>query len=266
MKSELRTFFKNNNKQYFHDLLNDKFYDEVVFNKKETGFYVEVGALDGWQQSQSIHFEHIKKWDGIVVEPAPQWIEELTKNRKCNICTHPISDKRETNKFVVRDFLAYSHMSDINEIYGPESVKEVIDVDTITLCDLLDKYDSPKIIDFVAIDTEGYEYRILSKYFEENTKYRINLISFETGLLKKEMDYILTNNSYFEIKNPFLDFIKVDVGGIGTVRLRDDNHFKNEAGDVYDGNIVDLENVGWENYYIHIDFLKENMHLKKYLK
>ena len=263
---DLKKYFKNNEKQYYHDLLNDKFYDEVVFLQKTNGYYVEIGALDGWQQSQTIHFEYLKDWNGIVVEPSPQWFDSIHKFRNCNICTNPISDKRETNKFVVRDSLAYSHMSDIGEIYGPEDVKEIIDVETITLCDLFDKYKSPGVIDFVAIDTEGYELRILKKYFEENNKYKINLISFETGLFKKELDDLLTINSYFEIKNPFLDFIKVDVGGLGTVRLRDDNTFKNDGGDVYDSIILDLENVEWEKYYIHIDFLKNNMHLKKYLK
>ena len=257
-------WIKEQSQKYFHDLLNDKFYDEIVFLKKNKGYYVEIGALDGWQQSQSIHFEHVKEWDGIIVEPVMDWFDQIKKHRACHICTNPISDVRETNKFVIRDFLAYSHMIDTDEIYGPDKVKNIIEVDTITLCDLFKKYKSPKVIDFVSIDTEGYEHRILKKYFEENNVYKINLISFETNK-KDKMHEMMISNSYIEIKNPYLDFIKVDTKNLGTVRLHNDNNFYNLANILYDGTIIDLSDITWEHYYVHEDYLKKNSHLKKYV-
>jgi FkbM family methyltransferase len=250
--------------KYFHDLLNDKFYDEIVFLQKNKGYYVEIGALDGWQQSQSIHFEHVKEWDGIIVEPVMDWFEQIKKHRACHICTNPISDVRETNKFVVRDFLAYSHMVDVDEIYGPDKVKSVIEVDTITLYDLFEKYKSPTLIDFVSIDTEGYEYRIMNKYFEENDKYKINLISFETNKQAK-MHEIMISNSYIKIRNPYLDFIKVDTSKLGTVRMGSDNNFYNLANIMFDGTINELSDITWEHYYIHSDYLKDNPHLQKFI-
>jgi FkbM family methyltransferase len=250
--------------KYFHDLLNDKFYDEIVFLQKNKGYYVEIGALDGWQQSQSIHFEHVKEWDGIIVEPVMDWFEQIKKHRVCHICTNPISDVRETNKFVVRDFLAYSHMADVDEIYGPDKVKSVIEVDTITLYDLFEKYKSPTLIDFVSIDTEGYEYRIMNKYFEENDKYKINLISFETNKQAK-MHEIMISNSYIKIRNPYLDFIKVDTSKLGTVRMGSDNNFYNLANIMFDGTINELSDITWEHYYIHSDYLKDNPHLQKFI-
>jgi FkbM family methyltransferase len=250
--------------KYFHDLLNDKFYDEIVFLQKNKGYYVEIGVLDGWQQSQSIHFEHVKEWDGIIVEPVMDWFEQIKKHRACHICTNPISDVRETNKFVVRDFLAYSHMVDVDEIYGPDKVKSVIEVDTITLYDLFEKYKSPTLIDFVSIDTEGYEYRIMNKYFEENDKYKINLISFETNKQAK-MHEIMISNSYIKIRNPYLDFIKVDTSKLGTVRMGSDNNFYNLANIMFDGTINELSDITWEHYYIHSDYLKDNPHLQKFI-
>ena len=70
-QKEMKEWFKTQSIQYFHDLSNDKFYDDIIFNKKENGYYVEIGVLDGWQHSQSIHFEYLKNWNGIVVEPTP---------------------------------------------------------------------------------------------------------------------------------------------------------------------------------------------------
>jgi FkbM family methyltransferase len=264
MKKNMKDWFITQPVQYFHDLLNDKFYDDVVFNKKENGYYVEIGVLDGWQHSQSIHFEYVKDWDGIIVEPTPQWLDKINKHRFCNICTNPISDKREKIKFVVRDFLAYSHIEDVEELYGPDDTIGSIDVDTITLYDLLEKYKAPTEIDFVAIDTEGYELRILKKYFEENDKYKINLISLEYSDCH-QLNSFFDDKPYVRISNPYLNFIKMDYNNSKTLRLHTDNKFYNAAGEEYTGSICDVSNITWEHYFIHMDFLKNNTHLKKYI-
>ena len=264
-KKEMQEWFKTQSIQYFHDLLNDKFYDDVVFNKKENGYYVEVGVLDGWQHSQSIHFEYLKNWEGIIVEPTPHWLEKINKHRCCNICTNAISDKREKTKFVVRDFLAYSHLEDIDVVYGPNDTLDTVEVDTITLYDLLEKYNAPTEIDFVAIDTEGYELRILKKYFEENDKYKINLISLEHSDHVHQVSSFFNDKPYVRILNPYLNFIKNDEGGLGTLRLHIDNNFYNAANEKYNGSINDLKDIIWEHYFIHEDYLKNNPHLEKYV-
>lgn len=262
---EMKEWFKTQPIQYFHDLLNDRFYDDVVFNKKENGYYVEVGILDGWQHSQSIHFEYLKNWEGIVVEPTPYWLEKINKHRCCNICTNAISDKREKTKFVVRDFLAYSHLEDIDVVYGPNDTLDTVEVDTITLYDLLEKYNAPTEIDFVAIDTEGYELRILKKYFEENDKYKINLISLEHSDHIHQVSSFFNDKPYVRILNPYLNFIKNDESGMGTLRLHIDNNFYNAANEKYNGSINDLKDIIWEHYFIHEDYLKNNPHLEKYI-
>lgn len=264
-KIEMQEWFKTQPIQYFHDLLNDRFYDDVVFNKKENGYYVEVGILDGWQHSQSIHFEYLKNWEGIVVEPTPYWLEKINKHRCCNICTNAISDKREKTKFVVRDFLAYSHLEDIDVVYGPNDTLDTVEVDTITLYDLLEKYNAPTEIDFVAIDTEGYELRILKKYFEENDKYKINLISLEHSDHIHQVSSFFNDKPYVRILNPYLNFIKNDESGMGTLRLHIDNNFYNAANEKYNGSINDLKDIIWEHYFIHEDYLKNNPHLEKYI-
>ena len=53
----------------YHDFFTDKFVWEIIYQKKEKGFYVEAGACDGVIQSQTKMLDE-KGWDGLLVEPA----------------------------------------------------------------------------------------------------------------------------------------------------------------------------------------------------
>ena len=109
----------------------------------------------------------------------------------------------------------------------------------------------------------GAEINIITKFFEENDKYRINLLNCESHdfITIKE---IFANQPYFKIKNPYTDFIKVSDEGI--------IKFNPLTGQLYLSPFVDKPisntnyiNIKIEHYYIHFDYLKENLHLKKYI-
>ena len=66
-------------------------------------------------------------------------------------------------------------------------------VETISLNDLLDLYDAPKVIDYLSIDTEGSEFEILDNFDFE--KYQIRIITVEhafTIYRDKIYDLLLT--------------------------------------------------------------------------
>lgn len=58
--------------------LNDR-----VFKGKKKGFFIEAGAYDGEKFSNSLFFEVVHKWSGLLVEPNPYVYQDLVKkNRK----------------------------------------------------------------------------------------------------------------------------------------------------------------------------------------
>lgn len=57
------------------------------------------------------------------------------------------------------------------------------DVQTISLDDLLIKYNVPKIIDYLSIDTEGSEFDILNNFNFKNYQFRV--ITCEHNFTKK---------------------------------------------------------------------------------
>ena len=91
----------------------------------------------------------------------------------------------------------YSKISKFNNFFFTKKINKIYKVETISLVDLLKKYNSPKIIDFLSIDTEGKELKILQNF---NFKtYKIKIICIEHNYNKKNLkiiDAILKKNFY----------------------------------------------------------------------
>ena len=45
------------------------------------GFYIELGAYDGLNQSNTYYFEKYLDWTGILIEPSEKQFRKLKRNR-----------------------------------------------------------------------------------------------------------------------------------------------------------------------------------------
>lgn len=172
-------------------------------NEKRNGFFVDFGATDGITINNSVLLEKDYGWSGIVSEPNPFYHENLSKNRGCNISHKCVYSK--SNDFV--DFLCVD-APDISTIDGyglhdehftNRKNNQKIKVQTVSLYDLLEEYNSPTHIDYLSIDTEGSEYQILKSFMETNKKYNIGLITVEHNWVEDARNNIfdlLTINGY----------------------------------------------------------------------
>ena len=67
---------------------------------KRDGYFIEFGATDGLELSNTHLLEKEFGWTGILAEPAKTWHEDLYKNRSCNIETQCVwSRSGETLSF-----------------------------------------------------------------------------------------------------------------------------------------------------------------------
>lgn len=244
---------------YTHDLHNDRFFD-MVFQGKENGYFVEVGAYQGVICSQTYFLETERKWKGIVVEPNPRWKYDLDTKRNCKVVTQPISDKVEDIKFLIhKEQPEYSKIDDGNYNLPPGEI-ETLEMTTTTLSNMFEKEESPDEIDVLCIDIEGLELKSLEEFFKNSNK-KINLITLEHGDTHQVVNFFY-DKPYVKIKNPYLQFLTVDRQREMVVKYHQGDLFHID-GNKYQGTPLTLEPINWEYYYVHIDMLKTFPSLKR---
>ena len=170
------------------------------FNFKKKGFFVEFGATNGIDLSNSYLLEKHFNWRGIVAEPCKTWHKDLFKNRNCNIdlnCVWKSSDSK-LNFFEVEDaeFSTIAEFNNSDHNTEIRSKRKEYQVSSISLNDLLIKYNAPKEIDYLSVDTEGSEYEILKNFnFKE---YSVKVITVEHNFsdMRNEILKLLSKNGY----------------------------------------------------------------------
>lgn len=182
------------------------------FSFKRNGYFVEFGATDGISLSNTYLLEKHFDWKGILAEPAKVWHESLKHNRTSTIETECIwSESGKTFRFnEVRGVSGHDHalstLSMFNQSDNHRKTRkrgQEYEVRTLSLIDLLKKYDAPKSIDFLSIDTEGSEYEILSNF--DFNQYDIAIICVEHNYtdLRPKINKLLSEHGY-ELWHPEL--------------------------------------------------------------
>ena len=160
-----------------------------IFNKVN-GFYIELGANDGLKQSNTALFEFFKNWTGILIEPCITAFEKCKINRPNSLCYNNACVSNDyQEEFVYGDFNTEHLMASVNAVRKSglgRDINTLTKVNAITLEKILD---IEKIIniDFLSLDTEGYELNIL-KGLNLN-KYRPKYMLIE--IYKNDYDNII---------------------------------------------------------------------------
>ena len=186
---------------------------------KKNGFFVEFGAANGIDLSNTYLLEKEFKWNGILAEPGTVWHAGLLQNRHCWIDTNCVW--KNTGSTLLFNQTNSAEFSTIDEYSSSDGHAEIrksgihYDVSTISLLDLLKKYDAPNIIDYLSIDTEGSEFEILSNF--DFSKYQFKVITCEHNYtpIREKLLSLLTSKGYvrkFEEHSKFDDwYVKAEI-------------------------------------------------------
>jgi len=170
---------------------------------QQAGFFVEFGATNGIDLSNTYLLEKEFGWKGILCEPAKEWHEALMRNRACAIDTRCVysstGDKIEFSETSIGELSTISSFldSDANRLIRKKT--RAYDVETVSLEDLLSVHNAPEYVDLLSIDTEGSEFEILSTF--NFSKYSFGLICVEHNFTKNRsrMRELLTGHGYKQV-------------------------------------------------------------------
>jgi FkbM family methyltransferase len=152
-----------------------------VLQELRGGFFVEFGAANGENLSNTVLLEREFGWRGICAEPSRQWHEALERNRKCIIERRCIwSSTGEELPFSECEEGEYSTISEYSSgdlHVGKRRAPREYLVKTVSLVDALDEHGAPSVVDYLSIDTEGSEFDILQAV--DFGRYRFRVITVE---------------------------------------------------------------------------------------
>lgn len=206
-------------------------YIDQLLNGKENGFYVEVGADDGENYSNSLFFEVFRQWSGILIEPNQESFAKMIQlNRKALHLNSCISSTNlsEPFTFVINPFDGHNTnflggISEYLEITQDGIMQAKYEqhfangdmyqplVQTIRCTPLVDLIpEHIKVIDYLSLDTEGSELQILKNIQFDQIK--IEIISIDvssiTGKRRDEgFEEFLSPLGYKKIKKTLHDDI-----------------------------------------------------------
>lgn len=143
-----------------------------VFQQKNGGTFVDVGAYDGVTGSNTMFFERWRDWTGVLVEPVAEQRAKAEFMRTAPCLPYAVANKKGMAEFMsVTE--GYTQMSGLIDTYDKAMLDRVradarhseklIKVPTRTLSDILKEADilNP---DFISLDIEGGELAALRKF------------------------------------------------------------------------------------------------------
>ena len=182
---------------YYAELDTDRYIRETFFpDMSYIGTMVEVGAGPPDTYSISKHFrEH--GWRCICVEPNPDFVNQH-KQQNNEIYQYACADYNGNSTFTIvkagvnehNSGMSYSSL-EVPRYAGTKSFnKEIIDVQVITLNSLLEKIQVTEL-DFVSVDTEGWEIDVMRGF--DLVKYKPTVILLENFTLDYNyVDYMIS--------------------------------------------------------------------------
>ncbi len=176
---------------------------DYIFKDKDIGTYVDVGAQHPISNNNT-YLLFKRGWNGINIDLDRKNIDLFNISRPNDInLNYAISDKEGET-----DFYFYHESSPINTLnkkvkeYQKAKISEIKKINTFTLNNVFKKINFDKDIDYLNIDVEGYEDKVLSGF--DINKYKPSVVSVEYLDLKMKklefknnnLDNLLNSNIY----------------------------------------------------------------------
>jgi FkbM family methyltransferase len=207
---KVKNLFNIKTKYFSHHSFSQEGEDMIlreIFQSKEKGFYVDIGAYHPTRFSNTNYF-YQKGWSGINIEPSPDGFLLFEKERTRDInLNFGISDQKSEINFYVFDEPALNTFDSGRVEYlksnSPYRIIRTIPVKVDRLDNLLNQYSTTTTIDFMNIDVEWHESVVLQS--NDWSKFKPKIILLE--VLDFSIETFSSNPLYIFLKNLGYHFI-----------------------------------------------------------
>jgi FkbM family methyltransferase len=176
-----------------------------VLRFKRNGFFVDLAATDGRTHSNSYVLERLFRWRGICIEPNPRYHDAL-RSRCCHV-EHSVIDSTDgvVPFRVDNGFLGGIVADDTDNspaIRGEQmAAATILDLPARPLIHVLDQHHAPRVIDYLSLDVEGAEERVLLNFPFDRYTFRCMTIERPTPALNQRLfaaGYVFVKNHLFD--------------------------------------------------------------------
>ncbi len=194
----------------YSQLNEDLIIDAIL--RKEQGFYIDIGAHNPLSLSNTKRF-YDKGWHGINIEPNPALIANFNESRPRDINLNiGVGVARSKLTFYELTYPTLSSFDKDAALHNAKKhhvkIEKEYEVEVIPLREICQQHAKDNLIDFLSIDTEGYEMEVLTSNNWE--RYRPTLIIIEPGQNNNEIYDYLVGQSYQPVYRNGINAIFID--------------------------------------------------------
>ncbi len=142
------------------------------------GFYIDVGAHHPKRFSNTCYF-YERGWRGICIDPIPGGAYHFARHRPRDIFLDMGISKNEGEMtYYIYDQPALNTFSRASVERSSHKVSQILKMKTVPLSQVLDEWlPTGQVIDFLSVDTEGFEVDVLNS--NDWNRYRPRVVALE---------------------------------------------------------------------------------------
>jgi len=157
----------------------------LLMNRFQPGFFLEIGANDGFTFSNTVYLEQEFGWKGILVEANPKYVTSLSKRINSVTVNKAVSAQKGKADFL--DAGLYGGLEACLDTLHSRYTEGVnrISVECMSLQEILDMTTAPSLIDFISVDVEGGEVPIVEQMVSVDRRFRCGCYEYNN----RQTDY-----------------------------------------------------------------------------
>ena len=177
--------------------------DKIVFELlkgKKNGYFIDLAANHAIKMSNTLGLERDNGWDGLCIEPNPQYWNLLSR-RKCKTIAAVVGG--ENNAEVMFTYNIWASGIVRKDFDNKDKTdKRNAPVKTVTLLSIFELFNVPSKIDYLSLDVEGAEEFIMNLFPFDKYSFSAMTVERPSPKLKEK----LKANGYTFVRSDYNTF------------------------------------------------------------